>query len=73
MMKERNCGCHHLKESVGNIGDEFIYFSLDMEYKDVQGKKFTDTCLFYVKRIFSKEDLDNKNRISFQLVPNLLE
>lgn len=62
-----------LKESNGNISDEFIYFSLDIEYKDIQGKKFTDTWLFYVKRIFSEDDLDNENSVTFQLVPELLE
>lgn len=62
-----------LKESNGNVSDEFIYFSLDIEYKDIQGKKFTDTWLFYVKRIFSEDDLDNENSVTFQLVPELLE
>lgn len=62
-----------LKESDGNISDEFIHFSLDIEYKDVQGKKFTNTCLFYVKRVFSEDDLDNENSVTYQLVPDLLE
>ena len=61
-----------LKESDGNISDEFIHFSLDIEYKDVQGKKFTNTCLFYVKRVFSEDDLDNENSVTYQLVPYLL-
>lgn len=61
-----------LKESNGNVSDEFIYFSLDIEYKDIQGKKFTDTWLFYVKRIFSEDDLDNENSVTYQLVPYLL-
>lgn len=62
-----------LKENDGNVNDEFIYFILDIEYKDVQGKKFTDTWLFYVKRIFSEDDLDNENSVTFQLVPELIE
>lgn len=62
-----------LKEKKGRVKDELIYFILEMEYIDIQGKKFVDRCLIYVKTVFSKSDLDNENSVTYQLVPKLLE
>lgn len=47
--------------------DTIAHFTLEIEYTDVQGKRFSDTCFIFAKKVFSKDDLNNKNCVTYQL------
>ena len=47
--------------------DTIARFTLEIEYTDVQGKRFSDTCFIFAKKVFSRDDLNNKNCVTYQL------